>query len=72
MFKDLSLRVATSNGVAGVWLENVRPGRTNYVQASADLNQWTTIQTNTATNRVFIADPAPAGPQRFYRAVEAP
>ncbi len=69
LFKDLSLRIAPSNGVAGVWLENVLPGRTNYVQSSSDLIQWTTIQTNTATNRVFIADP-PAGPYRFYRAVE--
>ena len=60
-----------SNGVAGVWLENVLPGRTNYVQTSVDLIQWTTIATNTATNRVFIADPTPA-PQKFYRAVEVP
>lgn len=71
LFKDLSLRIAPSNGVAGVWLENVLPGRTNYVQASTDLLQWTTIATNAATNAVFIADPAPA-PQKFYRAVEIP
>ena len=60
-----------SNDVAGVWLENVLPGRTNYVQASVDLVQWTTIATNTATNAVFIPDPAPAQ-QKFYRAVEIP
>jgi hypothetical protein len=71
LFKDLSLRIAPSNGVAGVWLENVLPGRTNYVQASTNLIQWSTIATNTATNAVFIADPAPA-PQKFYRAVEIP
>lgn len=71
LFRDFSLSLAPSNGVAGVWLENVLPGRTNYVQASVDLLQWTTIQTNTATNRVFIADPMPAT-QKFYRAVEVP
>lgn len=71
LFKDLSLRVAPSNGVAGVWLENVLRGRTNYVQASVDLLQWTSIHTNTATNAVFIPDPAPTT-QRFYRAVEIP
>lgn len=73
LFRTLSLRVAPSNGVAGVWLDNVRPGRTNYVQASSNLVHWATISTNMGTDAVFVPDPGAAGsPQRFYRALQQP
>jgi hypothetical protein len=73
LFKDLSLFVTQTNGAPVVRLENVLPGRTNYVQASSDLLNWTTISTNIATNAITIVDPGAAGaPQRFYRAIELP
>ena len=73
LFKDFSLSVIRSNGIAGVRLDNVLLGRTNYVQASSDLVRWTTISTNIATNAIMILDPAAAtSPQQFYRAIELP
>ena len=71
LFKDFSLSVTQTNGAPIVRLENVLPGKTNYVQASSDLVNWTTISTNVATNAITIVDPGAAGAaQRFYRAIE--
>jgi len=73
LFKDLSLFVTQSNGAPVVRLENIVPGTTNYVQASSDLVNWTTISTNVATNAISIVDPGATGAsQRFYRAIELP
>jgi hypothetical protein len=53
-------------------LNGVTPGKTNVVEASSDLLNWTSISTNVAvSNLLQIVDPAVsnAGP-RFYRSFE--
>jgi hypothetical protein len=73
LFKDLSLDLVRTNGTFALRLENMLPGRTNYVQASDDLISWTTFNTNVATNTITIVDPGANGAsRRFYRAVEQP
>jgi hypothetical protein len=49
----------------------VQPGRTYELQWSANLTQWTSFATNSATtNRLLVLDqPGPGARQRFYRAV---
>ncbi len=72
LFKDLSLAVAHSNGVVLARVENALPGSTNYIQASADLATWTTVQTNVATNVIQIAEPPGAASRRFFRVIGRP
>ena len=65
--------MAQTNGMPIVSLENVLPSKTNCVQASSDLVNWTTTSTNVAPNAITIVDPGAAGAsQRFYRAIELP
>jgi hypothetical protein len=73
LFKDFLLTVVRSNGLTSVRLDNPRPGKTNYVQVSADLIHWTTISTNVTSGSLTVPDPGAVGsPQRFYRAVGLP
>jgi hypothetical protein len=73
LFKTLSLHPMRTNGTFAVRLDYPLPGRTNYVQASSDLVNWTSINTNVATNSITIPDPAAgAALQRFYRVIEQP
>ena len=61
-----------TNGQFQFTINGVTPGRTNIVQSSLDLSNWTSISTNVATsNCLMLADPAAANSaQRFYRAFE--
>jgi len=65
-----------TDGATRVVLSEIPVGKTNHVQASSDLIQWTTI-TNVvvaAPNQtITVSDPEQAShPQRFYRIVEGP
>ena len=72
LFVELTLTPVHSNSTSGVTVSGTLPGRTNYLQASFNLVQWTTIHTNTSTNAVFVLDSAATGQgSRFYRAVQA-
>jgi hypothetical protein len=53
-------------------LNGVTPGRTNVIQSSVDLSNWTSISTNVAvSNSLQITDPAIIGLSvRFYRTFE--
>ena len=60
------------NGHFQFIISGVTPGRTNVVQCSLDLSNWTAISTNVAgSNIIPVSDPAPAdSSRRFYRAFE--
>jgi hypothetical protein len=71
LFRDLSVSVTRSNENFVVTAQNLLPGRTNYLQASSNLINWSTLGTNVATSTMSAIDPAGASaPQRFYRAIQ--
>jgi hypothetical protein len=61
-----------TNGQFRFTVSGVTPGRTNVVQASLDLSNWTSISTNVAmSNSLQVIDPAaPNFNRRFYRTFE--
>lgn len=71
LFRDLSVSVTRSNADFVVTAENLLPGRTNYLQVSSNLVNWSTLATNVATSTISAIDPegASAG-QRFFRAIQ--
>jgi len=74
LFKDLALTPPVlSNGVVTVTLNGAAVGRTNYVQVSSNLMNWTTISTNVATDvTITINDSVVGQSARFYRVIELP
>lgn len=52
----------------------ITPGRTNIVEASTDLSNWTAISTNVATGTSFaiVDEEAKTFEQRFYRLLQLP
>jgi len=61
-----------TNGQFQFAVSGVTPGRTNVVQSSLNLSNWTTISTNVAvSNSLQIIDPAATDFNlRFYRSLE--
>jgi len=73
LFKDLTLTPAPNGGTFALNVNNLIPGKTNYVQASADLLHWLTIKTNLPGDPFTVPDPDAGNyAQRFYRVVQAP
>jgi acid phosphatase len=73
LFIGLTLTPAWTNGVFTVSISNSVPGKTNYLQASSDLVNWSTIRTNAGGPTVTIADPAATTKtSRFYRVLQLP
>jgi len=73
LFQELTLSATPNGGSFGLALSNVLPGKTNYIQASSDLLQWTSVSTNMGGGPIIISDPDAAHhAHRFYRAVESP
>jgi hypothetical protein len=61
-----------TNGLFQFTITGVTPGRTNVIQSSLNLSNWTSISTNVAvSNSLQIVDPAATNSNlRFYRAFE--
>ncbi len=70
----ISSIVRLNDGTVRLTATGVIPGRTNLVQASSDLVNWTPVSTNiSATNTFTVTDAATANsPARFYRLVQLP
>ena len=72
LFKSLSISAIRTNGEFALRIENPLAGKTYYVQASSDLQGWTSISTNVAGGPMTVSDPAaPGSSQRFYRVLQA-
>ena len=73
LFIGLTLSASQSNGTVNITINNALPGRTNYLQASSDLLNWSTIRTNIGTSTLTVTDPAsPSYSSRFYRVLQMP
>ena len=61
-----------TNGQFQFTISGVTPGRTNVVQSSSNLSNWTALSTNVAvSNSLQIIDPAATNFNlRFYRSFE--
>lgn len=68
----LSTPTLGTNGQFQLTLTGTTPGKTNVIQSSVDLSNWSPLSTNVAAgNSLQITNPAlPISPQRFYRAIE--
>ncbi len=73
LFQELTLAPMRTGVDFTITLNNVLPGKTNYVQASSDLLHWSTLNTNVASGPLTVSDPGATNhPQRFYRVIQAP
>ncbi|HMC26790.1 MAG TPA: alkaline phosphatase family protein, partial [Verrucomicrobiae bacterium] len=73
LFIGLTLSASQSNGTVNITINNALPGRTNYLQASSDLLNWSTIRTNIGTSSLTVTDPQATSHQsRFYRVLQMP
>lgn len=73
LFTGLTLTASRSNEVVNITINNALPGRTNYLQASSDLVNWSTIRTNVGVTTLTVADPlSPSAKGRFYRVLQMP
>ncbi len=70
----ISSSVRLNNGTVRLTATGVIPGRTNLVQASSDLVNWTPVSTNiSASNTFTVTDAATTNSAaRFYRLVQLP
>ena len=64
--------VMTTDGIVRLHATGVIPGRTNIVQASADLVHWLNTSTNVVTTNSFVVDETFTLPARFYRLTQLP
>jgi phosphatidylinositol-3-phosphatase len=71
LFVGVTLEKRLANGVLHVEANHLLPGRTNYVQVSSNLVNWSTIQTNLATNSFSFDWPRPAdATHQFFRVIQ--
>jgi hypothetical protein len=76
LFRSIKLSSAMVNGLCNVTLSDLPLGKPNYLQASSNMVNWTTIGIFTASSpneTVTLTDPGSANrAQRFYRIIETP
>src|SRR5205085_4312712 len=66
LFVGLTLTASQNNGVVNITINNALLGRTNYLQASSDLLNWSTIRTNIGAPTLTVNDPqTPSHNSRF-------